>query len=646
MLKNSPGLRAIALITLPLIVSITLADSPGIVTERIAIDQFGYMPAMKKVAVISDPQAGFNESESYTPGDKLEVRRSGDNKIVFTASPTSWNNGATHDQSGDKVWWFDFSPVRCEGDYYIYDPANDRRSYVFRIDQDIYKDALKAATRVFFYQRCAQDKFPPHTDLKWSDAASHLQDRQSRSISAQNDASTQRDLSGGWYDAGDYNKYVTFTTTVIQDLLFAYERNPGLWTDDFEIPESGDGAPDILNEIKWELDWLLKMRNTDGSVLSKVAVTQFQAASPPSRDFAPRYYGAASTSATLSAAISFAHAAIVFKTALPDYATTLRDAAAQAWSWAEANPRVIFTNAGFASANPEVDDYTRGAYKLAAAIYLYALTGESKYRDYVEANFNSAHALQWTYWYAFEPMTQDALLYYTKLPGVMQSTINAINTSKQNSMNGGEFMQAVNNSTDAYRAYLKTGDYTWGSNRNKSHVGLIFINQAVYGIDAANATTYRTTGADYLHYIHGVNPHSMTFLTNMNGLGAENSANEMYHGWFFDRTDWDNAKTSSKGPAPGYLTGGANGTFVPDNAYTGPPISPPQRQPVQKAYKDWNTSWPENSWQITEPAIYYQAAYVNLLATVMNQFTSSGGRAIPGACRDAISRPINREIRP
>jgi len=252
--NGSPGFRAIAFITLPIFVSIAFADAPGIVTDRIAIDQFGYMPGMKKVAVISDPQAGFNENESYAPGDRLEVRRWGDNKAVFTAAPTSWNNGAVHDQSGDKVWWFDFSSVTCEGDYYIYDPVNDRRSHVFRIAQDVYKDALKTATRVFFYQRCAQDKFPPHTDLRWSDAASHLQDRQSRLVSAQNDASTARDLSGGWYDAGDFNKYVTFTTSVIQDLLFAYERNPGVWSDDFEIPESGDGAPDILNEIKWELD--------------------------------------------------------------------------------------------------------------------------------------------------------------------------------------------------------------------------------------------------------------------------------------------------------------------------------------------------------------------------------------------------------
>jgi hypothetical protein len=618
----------------------------GTESDRIAIDQFGYLPGMKKVAVISDPQIGFNQNESYTPGGMLEVRRWDNNLVVFTAAPAGWNNGAVHDQSGDKVWWFDFSAVTCEGQYYIYDPANDRRSYVIKIGREVYKDALKTAMRVFFYQRCAQDKFPPYTDLKWSDAASHLQDRQSRLVSAQNDPSTARDLSGGWYDAGDFNKYTTFTTDTLQDLLFAYERNPGLWGDDFGIPESGDGVPDILNEIKWELDWLLKMRNSDGSVLSKVSVTQFQAASPPSADFTPRYYGAASASSTLSAAISFAHAAIVFETALPAYAATLRDSAVKAWDWAQANPSVIFTNAGFASANPEVDNYTRGVYKLAAAVYLYALTGDAKYRDYVEANFTAAHALQWNYWYGFEPMIQDALLYYTKLPGAKDSTISAIYASKQNSMNGGEFLPALNNSTDAYRAYMKTGDYTWGSNRVKCHVGLIFADHAIYGIDAANGAAYRAAGADFLHYIHGVNPLGMTFLTNMYTFGAQKCANEMYHGWFGDGTVWDDAKTSPKGPAPGYLTGGVNGTYVPDAAYTGPVISPPQGQPVLKAYKDWNTSWPENSWQITEPAIYYQAAYVNLLATVINQTLNSGGRTLPAVCRDAIKRPAGRGILP
>jgi len=82
--------------------------------------------------------------------------------------------------------------------------------------------------------------------------------------------------------------------------------------------------------------------------------------------------------------------------------------------------------------------------------------------------------------------------------------------------------------------------------------------------------------------------------------------------------------------------GGANKYFAPDGQYKGPALSPPMNQPVQKAYKDWNTSWPENSWQITEPAIYYQAAYLKLLATTIDQYSNSRNR---GSCLPAPGPP-------
>ena len=106
----------------------------------------------------------------------------------------------------------------------------------------------------------------------------------------------------------------------------------------------------------------------------------------------------------------------------------------------------------------------------------------------------------------------------------------------------------------------------------------------------------------------------LCMLTNMSNFGAENAANEMYHAWFGDGTNYDNAQTSSIGPAPAYLTGGTNPNYNPDPAYTGPALIPPLSQPIQKAYKDWNTSWPENSWEITEPSISYQASYVRFLS--------------------------------
>jgi endoglucanase len=608
------------LITAPLV-----AAPPGTVSPRIIVDQFGYQSDMVKIAVLSDPQTGFNAAESYTPGSTIEVRVWGSNAVVFSGAPTVWNGGATHAQSGDKIWWFDFSSVKKWGEYYLYDPARDLSSYRFQIHHRVYDDVLKHAMRMFFYQRRGFAKQPPYTDAKWADGASHLgtrQDPQCRLVTDQNNAALEKDLRGGWFDAGDYNKYTNFTFSTLTDLLLAYEQNPLAWGDDFNLPESGNGLPDILDEIKWELDWMLRMQNSNGSVLSKVGVLGFAGASPPSADTSFMYYGAASTSATFCSAGHFAHAARIYQSAgQTAYATTLQNAAVAAWNWGVANPAVIFSNSGFSSANPEVDAYTRGMYQLCAAVYLYALTGQSTYKTYVEAHYQDAHPMQWTYWYGFEGTLQEALLYYTTLPNVTTAVVNNIRNSKQNSIGGGEFLLAYTGKTDAYRAYLKDADYTWNSNQTKSSVGQIFWQQIRYNIDSANAASYRGAAEGFLHYFHGVNPLSMVYLVNMYAYGGDKCANEFYHSWFGDGTDWDNALTSPKGPAPAYIPGGANPQWGgPDPAYTGPPIVPPASQPTQKSYKDWNTSWPENSWEITEAGIYTQAAYVHLLAGMQRPF--------------------------
>ncbi len=508
------------------------------------------------------------------------------------------------------------------GRYYVYDPSTDRRSSAFSIKYDVYRDILKTAGRMFFYQRRGAAKQPPFTDPKWADGASHLgpgQDPQARLVTDQGNAATARDLRGGWFDAGDYNKYVNFTFSPLSNLLFAYQQNPLIWGDDWNLPESGNGIPDLLDEVKWELDWLLRMQNADGSVLSKVGSLGFNSASPPSADTSAMYYGAASTSATFSAAASFAHAAKVFSDiGQSTYAAQLQTAAVNAWNWGVAHPSVIYSNAGFSSANPEVDAYTTSVYQLCAAIQLYAVTGNATYRTYVESNYQNAHPLAWTYWYAFEGPLQDALLYYTTLPGVTASVVSTIRASKQSSMGGAEYLPAWQNKTDAYRAYVKDSDYVWGSNQVKGEAGMLFANQLVYNLDPANRTNYQAAAAGFVHYLHGVNPLTMPFLTNVYSLGATTSANEMYHGWFGAGTIWSDALTSPNGPAPGYLTGGANPSFAPDGSYSGPPLIPPMNQPTQKSYKDWNTSYPEDSWEVTEPGIYYQAAYVSLLSNFLH----------------------------
>ena len=97
----------------------------------------------------------------------------------------------------------------------------------------------------------------------------------------------------------------------------------------------------------------------------------------------------------------------------------------------------------------------------------------------------------------------------------------------------------------------------------------------------------------------------------MYSYGATRSANEIYHTWYAHGTRWSDALTSECGPAPGYVPGGPNAGAGLDVPHT---LVPPVGQPPQKSYRDWNVGWPESSWVVAEPAIYYQAGYVKLLS--------------------------------
>ncbi len=592
---------------------------PGTVTEHLKIDQFGYPTYAEKVCVINDPITGFDAAQSYLPGTTLHIRNATTNALVFSGAPVVWNGGVEYSQSGDKLWWFNFSSVTTPGSYYVYDPSTNKRSFFFDIRNDIYNNILKHSVRMFFYQRSGFAKTASYAG-EWIDGASHLgpqQDLDCRLVTNTN-SSTTKQLQGGWFDAGDYNKYVNFAYEPMHDMLFAYIERPSVWTDDYNIPESGNGIPDLLDELKWEMDWLRRMQLSNGSVLMKVSVTDFSAASPPSADTGFRRYGPAQGSATRTACSIFALGAIACNaTGIPEmqaYADTLESAAINAWNWLVANPAYsVYNNSGFSSANPEMTSDQQYAVQVGAAIGLYALTGQTAYKTYVEANYANMHPLQWTFWYPWESIIQDMLMYYTVQSGITLSVKNAIHNSFISAMaNNVHLLPAYTNKSCGYRGFLSNGDNTWGSNRPRGHNGSTFWNYLHYDLNA-DTIPYRNAALGYINFLHGVNPISTVMLTNMNDYGAEKSANEMYHSWFADGTAFDNAITSAYGPAPGYQPGGFNPNYVPDPAYGGT-IIPPQSQPSLKAYKDWNTSWPQNSWEITETSISNQGSYVKLLS--------------------------------
>lgn len=600
--------------------------------EHLKVDQFGYRPGDRKIAVISNPVSGYNSGTPFVPGSNYQVVNWTSGMVVFSGSPVMWNGGNTHSQSGDKVWWFDFSSLTAPGAYYVYDLSNNVRSHRFEIAENIRFGTLKQALKVFYYQRCGTAKSVPYAQFGWTDAACHLHALQDTDCRLYNNSSpaTSKNLSGGWHDAGDYNKYVNFTFEPMLDLLLAYSENPLIWGDDSGLPESGNGIPDILDEVKHELEWLRKMQNSNGSFLSIVGVQNFASASPPSADLAQRFYGPATTSATFTAAAIFALSAIQFQNiGQSSYASALRTAAESAWAWASANQNITFNNSGLIGAGEqEVSAYERLVRRMAASCFLFALTGNSAYNTFFESNYNQMHLIQWGFVYPFENGQQDMLLYYAHLPGTSSTVSSAIKSAYRNSVksNNADNLPAYLNKTDAYRAYLSNQNYTWGSNTTKARQGNIFMNMITYRLDTLSNTDYREAAQGFVNYFHGVNPTSFCFLSNMSGLGAENSIREIYHAWFEDGSSlWDRAGVSVYGPAPGYVSGGVNPAYTLDGCCPSgcgasnslcntTLVTPPLNQPIQKSYKDWNTAWPQNSWTITEPGIYTQAAYVKLVS--------------------------------
>jgi hypothetical protein len=255
------------------------------------------------------------------------------------------------------------------------DVENNVRSAAFRIATDVYKEVLRHAERMFFYQRVGFAKEAQYAGQGWADGASHigpLQDRNCRRYNAQNDASTERDLLGGWYDAGDLNKYTSWTADYVIDLLRAYAQAPSVFGDDFGIPESGNGISDLLDETKWGMDFLVRMQNADGSVLSIVGESH---ASPPSSAKGKSLYGSANTSATLTTAAAYAYGAKIYgslgKPEFQAYAQDLLARAQKAWDWANQNTNVIFRNndsasgtSGLGAGQQETDNYGRLVKKL------------------------------------------------------------------------------------------------------------------------------------------------------------------------------------------------------------------------------------------------------------------------------------------
>jgi endoglucanase len=608
----------------------------------IVVDQFGYPTWAQKVAVIRNPQVGYDGADHFTPGKTYALVAKATGQMVKKGTPVPWNGGATDGISGDRAWWFDFSDVKQPGTYVVLDTDTGLHSGEFDISDSVYRNVLQAAVRMFYYQRAGFAKTAATAGAAWADGASHLgagQDPQTHPWPGINETAI-KDLHGGWFDAGDYNKYTSWAARNIIVLLRAYGENPAVFGDNTGIAESDNGVPDILDEVKWGVDWLVRMQTSQGSLL---CVQGLDGASPPSAAAGPSFYGPPTTAASLMGAAAYAYASKIYSTRpeaeFKTYGAMLLSRAQKAWAWAVANPSVKYYNndnslqpgsGGLAAGQQEMSDADRLFAKFEAAVYLYELTGEATYKGFVEANYTSIVA-SWgpTQW---DGNRQEALIYYTRLPGVSADVKSAIvNHFVTNMQGNSDQLPMVVNNRDPYRAPMK--DYTWGSNLSKMTQGRLYELLAMQDVSSDVTSKADLAAVGFLNYLHGVNPLGLVYLTNLQAIGAENSANTIYHTWFAAGTRWSKVTGITPGPAPGYLAGGPNPGYSLDVCCTAAAgtagfrcygstafslcsinVVPPVGQPLMKSYLQFNDGWPADSWAVTEPSTNYQAQYIRTLS--------------------------------
>jgi hypothetical protein len=606
------------------------------ISEQIIVNQIGYRATGgRKVVVFANPVVGYNSANAYIPGATFQVRRSSDNVPVFNGNVVSWKNGLTDPESGDQAWHGDFTSLTTPGEYYVYDPINDKRSFSFLIGNDVNNGVMQASVRSFYYQRVNQAKAAQHAG-SWTHALDHSgpnQDTQARLFinGAVDMTAPVLDLRGGWFDAGDYNKYVPFLSTTLWNLMNAYETSPGAFPDNYNIPESGNGVPDLLDEVKYTLDFLLRMQRPDGGVLNRVSNSVSGAGNAdPVTNTQARYYTQATTWATATMAAAAAQGSRIFaafEPVYPGYAQTLLAAAERAWGYLQSKPAMFPANgedgggtgatpgnlASAAAGSNAGDDQNR---RVLAAAELLKTTGNATYKMWFEANYNKPngghHPLLGSKQFdgILAQQLNHAFVTYATTSGANASIVNEIRSSLRKTADT-ILLSAATNQTDPYRAFMWSGHYTWGSNQYKSQWAALLLSAIRIGVDPAKNAQYRELAEEYVHYYLGRNPLSFVYLTNLGpkgaNLGAEKSIMEIWHYWFADGSAKYDGLNSLYGPAPGYLSGGPNQFY---NAG----ITPPDGQPALKSYLDWNKSWPDKAWEITEPAIYYQAAFTMLLS--------------------------------
>ena len=506
---------------------------------NILINQLGYTPDMQKIAVLRGNLSREMRIQDAAGRTVLT--------LPVTAQPTEiW---------GDQAVQVDFSQLREPGLYTLH--CGEEASWAFPIAEAPYQACLTALVDMFYYQRCggevdARAGVFAHPACHTSPARVYGTDE-------------HLDVHGGWHDAGDFGRYIVPAAKAVADLLIAWQWNPDAFAQPHLTP--------LLEEARYELEWMLRMQRADGGVYHKVSCARFCGMIMPHEEQEELIISPVSTTATGDFAACMAMASRFYAAEDAAFAQQMLAAAKRAWDFLQRTEPILFRNPEGISTGG-YGDRSDADERLWAHVELALTCGEEPYlsaaREALLQQERRHAPLGWGDVSGYAALT--GLL----LPGDLADLCRRW------------VLDAADGALARINPYgiTMTERLPWGSNMNISNDGMIFYQAWLLTGDGK----YRAAAEKQLHYLLGVNPVDTCYVSCF-------GSNPMLHP--------HHRPSVAKGVCqPGMLSGGAASGMMDAcaRAYL-------QGKPAGKSFIDKCESYSTN-----EICIYWNSPMVALLA--------------------------------
>ncbi len=585
------------------------------------VNQLGYLPRSSKI--------GIAESSDTTPLDWQVVNATGQ---VVASGKT--HVGGPDKDSGNEVHQADFSAVTVPGKGYQL-VVDGQQSYRFSIDAHVYRTLELGALNFFYQNRSGTPiEIPWAGQWQWTHGPGHLSDA---NVACVNDCGYTLNVLGGWYDAGDHGKYVVNGGISVWTLLDLYERQQhlghgtaSLADGTLAIPENGNGVPDVLDEARWEIEFLLEMQVPPGHEKSGMAHHKVHDNSwttlgrVPPETSQNRYLHAPSTAATLNLAAVAAQAARIWRGIDDKFADRCRLAAIRAWNAAQKFPNVYapqYDNGGGGAYDD--GDVSDEFYWAAAELFitlktpdLLAFLRASPHHGKVPAKTGHEHVAHSTAmtWQATAALGAISL---AVVPGALPDEAELTQIREQITQAADVYLGII--SAQGYRVPIRTGDnghYPWGSNSLVANNALVMA----LAYDFTHDDKYANGAVQGMDYLLGKNPLGLSYVS---GFGEHAFENPHHRFWAHQK------KPSLPHPPPGVLAGG------PNSRLQDPTSSRLAGCPPQRCYVDH-----VDAWSVNEVAINWNAPLAWLAA-----FLDDLGAEVPPGPSVGHSDPEPKQAR-